>query len=159
MREISFYRRDLREACSTLTRLVDTSVLMAALTGMVVVGCKATEQPTDVVGRYVMNRGKALDEIEVRPDGKYIHYYQPPDSLVRADSGTWELEMYKGRPLLLFYDFTPKHRRETNPWAPQFRGLWPVYVTRTLTDKLRLSVDDDVGWHYERVQRTDSGSS
>lgn len=129
-------------------------LVLVALSAMVATSaCRAEAHRADVPGTYVMNRGRAADTLWLMPQGHYTHLYRYPADAPIVRGGCWTWSRFENTPLVELDDFIMLSRRETFPSAlRQQGGIWPAQIERSLlTGRVRLPVDDDVGWAYERV--------
>ena len=127
------------------------AVLACAVVGAVACGgCSRRPQLEEVIGNFVMNKGRAHDELMLYPTSLYVHNYMPAGAPAVVDSGQWHVDSLYDNYRLVFATFTMRARNETFPGAPQGPGTWIVNVDKTITGKIRLDVDDDIGWFYEK---------
>ena len=115
---------------------------------LLVLGCGEPPSAQSVLGRYVMNKGRASDVLLVRSDGKWVHEYRFPTEPAIIDSGSWVFREVDNDAAVEFLGFTMRSRRETFPEAQFGRGDWVAFVERGWGGQHRFSVDDDVGWAY-----------
>ena len=137
----------IRRAWLPLTVLV---VAMAALS----IAVRRRSGPVDVTGHYRLNQGHARDELDLRPDGAYVHSYILPGQPPEIDSGRWHSEVMDGAFTLTFDDFVMKSSLERDRRPDVSRGFWGATPERTMLGKLKLPVDPDKGWSYIRDDRT-----
>lgn len=105
----------------------------------------------ELAGQYVMNRGHAIDEIEIFPSGTYVHTFQAPGGQTAADSGEWSTRVYDGPRVFFesFRDWSHAERLGKGPGSDlETPGAWPARIRRPLRGGLELIVDDDLDWAY-----------
>jgi len=78
---------------------------LALISIAILFGCSSS--PTNInrtmlLGKYVANHKKGIDEIELKADGSYRYYFRSKDGREIANSGTWQLEPQKGSSPLRF---------------------------------------------------------
>jgi hypothetical protein len=115
-------------------------------------GCTRAPQREEVIGTYVLNKGRAHDELVLYPTSLYVHNYMPAGAPAIIDSGQWRIDSRNGSYRLVFTKFIMRARNESFPGAQQPRGTWVVTVDKTITGKLQLEVDGDIGWYYVKEQ-------
>lgn len=123
---------------------------------IVTVACTRPAPPEAVPGTYVMNRGQAADTLVVLVDGRYWRRYVPPVGAAAVDTGRWEYDTMPGdAPRVSFARFPVRWQAETFPpdttWRIGPPGWWPPEVEQTWRGQVRLPVDSDLGWAYERI--------
>jgi hypothetical protein len=100
-----------------------------------------------VIGKYYANHNKAVDSLEIKPDGTYVYYYKAPDGKEFTNINRWEFEYTKGKPTITFSQFTFGLPGYGSPKP----GFWIVEVQRTFWGReLRLCIDPDLGYFYVR---------
>ena len=132
--------------CITVKQLISVCGLLTLSPG-----CFADAVSTaNVVGRYKLNQGTAQDEIEVLPDGRYVHSHRTNRGRTLADTGTWSMRNYNGNRLELahFRFISPVDSGEMTDGADARPTLWVPVISRTLSGRVRLAVDDDIGLAY-----------
>ena len=115
--------------------------------------CSWTADLQDVPGTYVMNHGVARDTLVVRSDSTYQRTYLRPGAVAVIDRGRWGTSHIERDTYVSFDSFPVRWRTETSPNEQPVAGVWPVIPERTITGKLKLVVDADLGWAYVQVTR------
>jgi hypothetical protein len=100
----------------------------------------------DVLGKYLANHGKGLDEIEIKPDGTYFHACKLHDGSSTENSNQWNLHFEKDKPRITFSNF----RFCFPPYSKTPPGFWDVDIDRSLMGSLRLDIDSDVHYYYKK---------
>lgn len=126
--------------------------LVLTLFGALAWACTRVPLEEQVLGKYVLDTDQAHDELVLYPAALYVHSYMPIGASAIVDSGRWRFEPFDDGHRLVFTDFSMRARNRTFPGMPQSAGTWVVPLERTITGKLQLEVDDDLGWYYVKQQ-------
>lgn len=111
--------------------------------------CKAQFENSELIGIYKANHNRGEDIVILNKDGKYSHTFKTSGKLFER-KGAWEYEIFEDQPLISFYNFD--HR-----WSDSYteekgeRNVWPAFIERTIFGKIRLGLDDDLGFYYEKI--------
>ena len=99
-----------------------------------------------VVGKYIANHQKGDDIIELKPDGTYLYHYKGVDGKEVRNTNRWEFEYCEDKPTITFSEFVfglPGYGFTKS-------GFWVVKVKKSLTGNLRLCIDPDLNYYYEK---------
>lgn len=129
-----------------MSKFVTVGVVLLSI----IMGCSGIPEEEAAIGGWVANHGKCPDSLFVNADGTYEHRFLS-DSGIVINNGTWKPEMIDDRGCIDFinFEFALPGYGSTYRWAPSH---WPVEIERTLTGKLRLCLDPDLGYYYEKVR-------
>ncbi len=106
--------------------------------------CGQSFERSELLGTYKNNQ--ADEFIIVTNDGKYIHILKTENNTFK-ETGTWELEIFNGEPIIEFYNFD--HDFEDTIDSRQKRSsVWPAFVERSFFGKIRLPTDPDFPNRY-----------
>jgi len=109
--------------------------------------CSRAIDRTSLVGKYTGNRGKVVDEIELREDGLYTHdFSRPADGKIFHASGHWVFHRDGSHPRITLHDSI--YGNGPYPWPR--RTYSDAYVKASWTGKLRLSLDPDSNYYYAK---------
>jgi hypothetical protein len=106
---------------------------------------RRTDRPA-VCGRYVANHGKGLDALDLKSDGTYIYNCHLNDGSTFHNTGVWKFYYDGKEPRVTFDQFAfclPGY-------GGRRLGYWDVEVERSWTGRLRLTLDPDLNYYYER---------
>jgi hypothetical protein len=67
-----------------------TSFFLALL--LALGACSSEFRKDDLIGTYVLNTGPAMNTLELKRGGEYVHSYQEKDTAKETLTGKWELE-------------------------------------------------------------------
>lgn len=137
-------------AFTELLHVLQSRTALLCGLALFVAACDRTPRMGDVVGTYRLNRGDATDVIEIRDDSTYLHSVQSSRGDTIADSGKWTLEDTRGTWRVIFMDFLMRAPKEGQAGTLQVRGIWPATLGHDLRGRMRLTVNDDLGWYYVR---------
>ena len=126
--------------------------VIAALLLAVVACATPLDRAEDVVGVYDLKWDGTVDQLEVRPDGRYVRTYHTEGGAAVVDSGAWTMSHASGETRVEFANWLPSWRAQTFPDIPMRRGYWVPYAERGLTGQVRISVESDIGLAYVRRQ-------
>lgn len=121
-------------------------MLLLGLAATPILACNRDIRFGDVLGSYALNKGDAIDVVELRADSTYSHEITPRAGSANVERGAWTLEDRR----IIFTDFLMRAPKEGEGGTPQVRGIWPASVDRDMRGRLRLVVNDDLGWYYVR---------
>ena len=114
-------------------------------------GCtRVLDDPAEIAGTYVLNRGPARDIIVLQPQGRYVRTYAPPGGATVTESGTWEVDRSSGEPRVVLSDWVPRWRAQHFPNVPMRPGYWSTPAERGFGGAVRLNVSRDNGLAYIR---------
>ena len=108
--------------------------------------CSRAKDRASVIGRYIGNRGKPVDEIELREDGLYTYDFSRPDGKIFHNYGRWVLHQDGSQPRIALHD--SKYGDGSDPWPR--RTYLEAEVKASWTGKLRLSLDPDSTYYYAK---------
>ncbi|CCQ91560.1 hypothetical protein NITGR_730018 [Nitrospina gracilis 3/211] len=63
----------------------------------------------------------------------------------------WEFEYFQGQPLISFMNFSHKWDGKYFEGSKE-RWIWPAHVEKTIFGKIRLPLDDDLGFYFEKLE-------
>jgi hypothetical protein len=120
--------------------LLVTVVVLAAST------CSNNVTADALVGRYEGNHRDGLEVLVLNRDRTYDYRYSGPKSKTTVNSGHWSFEYRDGEPRVSFSGFV----FGPNGYGTKTPGIWDVQVEHSLSGRVRLYVDSDVDYFYER---------
>jgi hypothetical protein len=122
-------------------RAIRTLSILSILLSLV--GCSREVDSAAVLGTYVANHNKGLDEIELRQDGTYVYVCRLDDGKTLRNTDGWTLHYENGQPRITFNHFTFC----LSEYGAQ-PAYWDVPVDRTWTGTMRLPLDPDLGYYF-----------
>lgn len=109
-------------------------------------GCRSQIDEATLVGTYIANHGRGKDTLFVEPGGKYIHHFLGPSGKRFEDEGTWDFESDPaGNYNVVFTGF--QHYWDE---GARSNAIWPAYVQRSLFGKVRILLNEDLSYYYEK---------
>lgn len=118
-------------------------MILSTIVALFCVGCRQKERK-DVIGTYIANHGKGLDEIELKQDGTYIYRCELNDGSKVTNTSHWSFYDDHGEPRITFDHF----QFCLTPYSKTPPGYWDVRVQRSMTGRLELALDSDVNFYY-----------
>ncbi len=125
---------------SFLTKMYALSTLSVLL---VLTGCTHKIDGTAVLGTFVANHNKGLDEIQLRPDGTYICLCRPKYGQELHSTGHWTFRHENGVPRITFDNFV--FCLSDYGAKPAY---WDVEVEQSWAGRLRLPLDRDLNYYF-----------
>jgi hypothetical protein len=111
-------------------------------------GCEKPIERAMVIGKYKANHQKGIDSLELKPDGTYSYNYKALDGKETENANNWQFEYSEGRPTLTFHGFV----FGLPGYGSTQAGFWVVEVKRSFAGNLRLYIDTDLGYYYEKTK-------
>ncbi len=120
---------------------------LALLSIAILFGCSSS--PTDInskilLGKYVANHAKGIDEIELKSDDSYKYYFRSKDGREIVNSGNWRLELTENSSSITFSNFI----FGLPGYGTKQPGFWIVKVEKTFSGKIKLCLDPDLDYYY-----------
>lgn len=107
----------------------------------------------DYTGTYVANHPYGPDTLVLNADSTYVHRFYSKEGPVYKHTGkwsAWSLKEFNRLDIQNFDWHIPGHG------APAGRGAantsWPVEPERTLLNEQVLTIDQDMGYYYEKIK-------
>ena len=116
------------------------------------VGCSEPIDKTSLAGKYVLNKSRGVDVIQLRSDSIYVHTYKSDVASATSATGRWELEEIEGAKTVTLHDFRALPNENTRG-----SGFYLLQIQRKF-GRVRLVVDSDLGIFYEQ-QRIDKAGT
>jgi len=121
--------------------------------------CNTNFEEAELLGTYKANHGKGEDIIYLKKNGEYLHIFKSSKKTYK-ENGTWGYETFQNEPMISFYNFNHRWRYEDWQQDPEvnespetIKNIWPAHVERSLFGKIRLGLDDDMGYYFEKVEK------
>src|SRR5205823_5050029 len=92
------------DASQYLKRLAESLFVASLIT---LGSCSNEFHKGDLVGTYVLNTGTAIDSLELKSNGDYVHGYQGKGSSKEILTGKWELQKTPDGQLVSLDHFRP----------------------------------------------------
>jgi hypothetical protein len=115
---------------------------------LVCFGCEKSIERPMVIGKYRANHQKGIDSLELKPDGNYTYNYKALDGKEIENSNRWEFEYSNDRSTITFHSFV----FGLPGYGSKQAGFWVVEVKRSFAGNLRLYIDTDLGYYYEKIK-------
>jgi hypothetical protein len=108
-------------------------------------GCSRNITQDEVIGIYIANHHKGLDEIELQRTGLYTYTCKLNDGKALKNSGSWSLHYENEEARITFNNFVFCLSQYGSKPA-----YWDVPVEKSWTGKLRLPLDRDLNYYFVR---------
>ena len=108
-------------------------------------GCSQKIDRSELIGKYFANHGKAIDTIELKPDGTYIYYYNSDNGNILSYINRWTFDYENKEPRITFEKFI----FGLPGYSIRGPGYWDVEVEKSW-GKIRLCIDTDLNFYYEK---------
>ena len=115
-------------------------------------GCSSSPKNVDpkiILGKYVANHEKGIDELEIKADGTYKYYFKSNGGREITNSGAWELESKENDTYITFNKFI----FGLYGYGSKEGGFWIVKLEKKLSGKFQLCIDGDLDYYYIQVQK------
>lgn len=132
-----------------MNSLIALLFLVAAVTST---GCAMENiDRTDLVGRYVANYENAIDTLELREDGTYVHHYKSlTGDKEFTNTNTWEFEYKDEKPRIIFSEFI-SGLPEQYSGPSKNSGYWITEIRRSLiSSSVKLPIFEDLDYYYTK---------
>ncbi|MCX6907807.1 MAG: hypothetical protein NTY01_07170 [Verrucomicrobia bacterium] len=117
------------------------------------VGCEPSIGRTDIIGVYSAQYPYGTEHLKVLADGRYEQYFASLGEAVKLiNTGTWELQsrdkvvLVLNNPIIVDDGFGNKSAMAKHPSA-----YWPLGVTRSLGGKVRLCINEDQNFVFNKI--------
>jgi hypothetical protein len=118
------------------------SFLVASLVALG--ACSGEFHKDELIGTYILNTGPAMNTLELKRDGDYVHGYQEKGSAKKTLTGKWELERTRYGQVVILENFHPLPGESTNA-----RGYYLLEPTRFF-GSVRLVRNADLNEFYTK---------
>ena len=121
---------------------------------LVISGCSREVETSELVGNYLANHGRGIDELEIKADGTYLHTYKSSlegDETAFSYTESWALVQDSNRIVL-------NHYIQGWPWRPGTEvDMTPrnmnTFVKRSLfSGKVKILIDVDSNYYYKKQE-------
>ncbi len=117
-------------------------------------GCFGEIKRTDIVGNFNANYENAVDTLELKADGTYVHIYKSTlsdDGRTFTNINKWNFEYINGKPKIVFSEFISGIPSQYSG-GHQGPGTWVTEAKEPLFGGLRLPIFDDLDLYYEKEE-------
>jgi hypothetical protein len=146
--------------------MVKTNLKAVSISAIIIsfVGCSKDVDRSMVIGTYVANHNLGIDTLVIKADGTYRYFFKDKNGKVFTNSNKWVFEYFDGNPIISFEDFIFVHDEEKRELIKGIlekegiktksdgKGFWGVYPKTSLFGKIRLSIDPDLNYYYEKIE-------
>ena len=127
-------------------RVVGSLILVLAVASIVAYSAIAyTSAPTEteLLGRYVLRTGGKEAVLMIKPDHTYVHTWYA-NGVLQHQTATWDFE---GTVSEGYFSHCARVSFESFE-APGRDGFWPSCIGKSLTGRITIAVDEDLGLYY-----------
>jgi hypothetical protein len=112
---------------------------------LLVVGCSRNYKVGELAGRYAIDIGTGTDQLELMPNGNYIHTYRTKAGVAAKQIGLWALENIDNRPHVVLNGFRPLLGESIKG-----SGIYLLPISRSF-GKIYLITNVDLNEGYTRL--------